>query len=155
LAPNQVQSYLQFIANAFIIHKVNRYDIIGKRIFEIGEKYYFENLGLRHSIWGYRLEDRAKILENAVYNHLLFKGYKVYVGKINQLEIDFIAEKDNEIAYYQVALTINDIKTLNREIKSLEEIPDNYPKTLITYEAFKGKSIRGIKNIDLSTFLLS
>jgi hypothetical protein len=155
MAPNQVQTYIQYLVNAFLVHKVARYDMIGKRIFEIGDKYYFENLGIRNGIWGYRIEDRGKILENAVYNHLLFKGYKVTVGKLNLSEIDFIAEKDGEKKYFQVALTINDTKTLEREFGNLININDNYSKTVITFDFFLGNTYEGINTIDLEQFLLS
>jgi uncharacterized protein len=155
MAANQVQTYVQYLVNAFLIHKVARYDMIGKRIFEIGDKYYFENLGIRNGIWGYRIEDRGKILENAVYNHLLFKGYTVMVGKLDQNEIDFIAEKNGEKSYFQVALTINDSKTMGREFGNLNAIADNYPKTVITYDGFSGNSHQGISAISLEQFLLS
>jgi predicted AAA+ superfamily ATPase len=155
IAPNQVQTYIQYLVNASLVHKVARYDMIGKRIFEIGDKYYFENLGIRNGIWGYRIEDRGKILENAVYNHLLFKGYKVTVGKLNLSEIDFIAEKDGEKKYFQVALTINDTKTLERDFGNLININDNYSKTVITFDFFSGNTYEGINTIDLEQFLLS
>lgn len=155
MAPNQVQTYIQHLVNAFLVHKVARYDLIGKRIFEIGEKYYFENLGIRHGIWGYRLEDRGKIMENAVYNHLLFKGYKIKVGMIGATEIDFIAEKDGEKQYIQVALTINEPKTMEREFGNLKNISDNYPKTVITMDAFTGNTYEGIATKDLRSFLMS
>jgi predicted AAA+ superfamily ATPase len=154
IAPNQVQTYIQHLVNAFLVHKVSRYDMIGKRIFEIGEKYYFENLGIRHALWGYRLEDRGKIMENVVYNHLIFKGYKVRVGTMGASEIDFIAEKDGEKLYIQVALTINDPKTLEREFGNLKSIADNYPKTVITLDSFSGSTVEGIAAIDLRSFLL-
>jgi predicted AAA+ superfamily ATPase len=155
MAPNQVQTYVKYLVNAFLVHKVVRYDMIGKRIFEVGDKYYFENLGIRNGIWGYRVEDREKILENAVYNHLLFKGYTVIVGKLNQNEIDFIAQKQGETFYFQVALTINDTKTLEREFENLSTISDNYPKTVITYDAFSGNTYEGIHTVSLEEFLLS
>lgn len=154
IAPNQVQTYIQHLVNAFLVHKVSRYDLIGKRLFEIGEKYYFENLGIRHGLWGYRLEDRGKIMENAVYNHLLFKGYKVNVGIMGASEIDFICEKEGEKQYIQVALTINDPKTMEREFGNLKSISDNYPKTVITMDTFTGNTYEGISNIDLRSFLL-
>lgn len=153
MAPNQVQTYIQHLTNAFLIHKVARYDLIGKRLFEIGEKYYFENLGIRHGLWGYRIEDLGKIMENAVYNHLLFNGYKVQVGVIGAAEIDFIGEKDGEKLYLQVALTINDTNTLEREFGNLKNIPDSYPKMVITMDAFSGNTHEGIKSIDLRSFL--
>jgi predicted AAA+ superfamily ATPase len=152
---NQVQIYSHYLISAFLVHKVPRYDMVGKRIFEIGEKYYFENIGIRNGIWGYRLEDRGKIIENVVYNHLLFKGYSVVVGVLNTNEIDFIAQKNGEKQYFQVALTINDIKTIEREFGNLKSIHDNYQKTVITLDAFSGHTHEGIKNISLEEFLLT
>lgn len=153
IAPNQVQVYIQHLVNAFIIHKVPRYDILGKRIFEIGEKYYFENLGIRNSIWGYRLEDRAKIIENVVYNHLLFKGYTVTIGNLGDKEIDFIAEKNAEKIYIQVALTLNEEKTIEREFGNLKAIPNHFPKIVVALDSFSGASYEGIKAISLREFL--
>ena len=152
---NQVQIYSHYLVSAFLIHRVARYDMIGKRIFEIGEKFYFENLGIRNGIWGYRVEDRGKIVENIVYNHLLFKGYSVVVGVLNVNEIDFIAEKNGEKRYFQVALTINDTKTMEREFGNLQNINDNYEKTVITLDSFSGNSYEGIKTTSLENFLLS
>ena len=155
IAPNQVQIYVQYLANAFLIHSVSRYDIQGKRVFEIGEKYYFENLGIRNAIWGFRAQDKGKIMENAVYNHLLFKGYKVFVGSNGTEEIDFYCEKDGEKRYIQVALNITEEKTLTREFGNLLKIKDNYPKLLITYDTFEGNTYEGIALQGLSTFLKS
>lgn len=155
IAPNQVQVYVHHLTNAFLLHKVSRYDMVGKRVFEIGDKYYFENLGIRNGIWGYRLEDRGKIMENLVYNHLRFRGYAVRVGILEDKEIDFIAEKDGEKIYVQVALSINEEKTLQREFGNLMAIDDNYPKMVITLEAFSGTSFKGIQLIDLKSFLIT
>jgi predicted AAA+ superfamily ATPase len=124
IAPNQVQVYLHHLENALIIHRVERYDIVGKRIFEIGEKHYFENLGIRNAIWGFRLEDRAKIVENVVYNHLVYKGYKVNIGVIQSGEIDFVCERKGEKLYVQVALTLNEEQTIEREFGNLLKIKD-------------------------------
>lgn len=154
MAPNQVQTYIQHLANAFLIHRVNRYDIVGKRVFEIGEKYYFENLGIRNALWGFRAEDRGKILENAVYNHLLTENYKVQVGIIADSEIDFIAEKNGEKMYIQATLTLNEEKTIEREFGNLLKIKDNYPKLLITMDKFSGNTFEGVKLTDLRTFLM-
>lgn len=155
MLPKQVQTYISYLTNAFLIHKVVRYDLIGKRVFEFGDKYYFENLGIRNGICGYRLEDRGKLLENAVYNQLLFKGFAVSIGKLDQLEIDFIAQKGGETHYFQVALTLNDPKTIEREFGNLVAIKDNYPKTVITFDAFSGNTYSGINAISLEEFLLS
>ncbi|MFN3757303.1 MAG: ATP-binding protein [Flavobacterium sp.] len=152
---NQVQIYSHYLNTAFLVHKVSRYDMVGKRIFEVGEKFYFENIGIRNGIWGYRIEDRGKIIENIVYNHLIFKGFAVVVGVLKTNEIDFIAQKDGEKLYFQVALTINDIKTIEREFGNLKSIQDNYQKTVITLDAFTGQTHEGIKSISLEEFLLT
>jgi hypothetical protein len=153
IAPNQVQLYIQYFINAFLLHKVPRYDLIGKRIFEIGEKYYFENTGIRNALWGYRPEDRGKVMENIVYSHLLYKGYKVHVGVLGTAEVDFVCEKNGEKHYLQVALTIHEKQTLEREFGNLMKIDDNYPKTVISFDMFKGNSYKGITTMDLRTFL--
>jgi uncharacterized protein len=152
---NQVQIYSHYLNTAFLVHKVSRYDMVGKRIFEVGEKFYFENIGIRNGIWGYRIEDRGKIIENIVYNHLVFKGFAVVVGVLKTNEIDFIAQKDGEKLYFQVALTINDLKTIEREFGNLKSIQDNYQKTVITLDAFTGQTHEGIKSISLEEFLLT
>ncbi len=153
IAPNQVQTYISHIVDAFIVHRVNRFDMVGKRIFEVGEKYYFENLGIRHGIWGYRPEDRGKILENVVFNHLLSQGCSVRIGILNKAEIDFVAEKEGEKHYYQVALSMLAPKTFEREYGNLIKIDDNYPKTVVTYDTFEGNTMQGIQHIDLRSFL--
>lgn len=155
IAPNQVQIYISYLTNAFIIRSVARFDIIGKRLFEVGEKYYFENLGIRNALWGYRLEDQGKILENAVYNHLAYCGYKISIGMLGAKEIDFIAEKNGEKKYVQVALRILEESTYEREFGNLLAIKDNYPKIVITLDAFSGNTVAGIQIVDLETFLLT
>ena len=154
IPPNQVQTYIGHLKSAFLIHQVQRYDIEGKRIFEIGEKYYFENLGIRNAIWGYRLQDAAKIMENVVYNHLISRGYKVKVGVIGvDQEIDFIAEKSGEKIYLQVALSLTEQKTIDREFGNLMKINDNYPKYIISKQNFYTNSNEGISVVDLRNFL--
>ncbi|MCX6188600.1 MAG: ATP-binding protein [Bacteroidetes bacterium] len=155
IPPNQVQIYLGYLMNAFLIQKVTRYDLIGKRLFEIGEKYYFENMGIRNGLWGYRIEDKGKILENVVYNHLLFQGYKVQVGILGAFEIDFICEKDGEKKYIQVALSLNEMQTMEREFGNLKKIQDNYPKMVITMDKFFGNTYEGILTMDIRSFLLT
>lgn len=151
--PNQVQTYVSHLLNAYIILDAKRYNIHGKRLFEIGEKYYFENLGIRNAIWGYRIEDRGKIVENLVFNHLRYLQYDVQVGALGDKEIDFIAVKNNELAYFQVALQLKQEKTIEREFGNLLEIQDNYPKYVITLDNFSGNTSQGIKVMTLSNFL--
>lgn len=153
IAPNQVQVYINYLTNAFLLHEVSRYDIIGKRIFEIGEKYYFENLGIRNALWGYRLEDRAKVLENVVYNHLRILGYEVKIGVLANEEVDFVCEKQGEKCYIQVALTLEEQKTIDREFGNLLKIKDNYPKYIVTRNGFEGNTHQGISVISLKEFL--
>ena len=153
IAPNQVQLYTQHLSQAFLIHQVKRYDIEGKRLFEIGEKYYFENLGIRNALWGYRLEDLGKIMENAVYNHLLLAGYAVDVGVLGDNEVDFVAEKKGEKVYVQVALSLYEEKTIQREFGNLQKIKDNYTKIVVTMDPFSGNSVEGVLAMDLRSFL--
>ena len=155
IAPNQVQVYVQHLVNAFLIHKVSRYDLIGKRLFEIGDKYYFENLGIRNGIWGFRLEDLDKIIENVVYNHLVYRGYDVKVGALGDKEVDFIGQKNSEKIYVQVALSLQDEKTIAREFGNLMQIADNYPKMVVSLSPFEGASYLGISTISLRNFLLT
>ncbi|MFM9825230.1 ATP-binding protein [Flavobacterium sp.] len=154
IASNQVQTYSDYLVNAFLIQRVSRYDLVGKRIFETGEKYYFENLGIRNALWGYRIEDRGKIMENIVYNHLLFRGYQVQVGNLGALEIDFVAQRGGEKLYVQVALSINESQTMEREFGNLKKINDNFPKMVITLDSFQGNTNEGIITTDLRSFLL-
>lgn len=149
----QVQNYAEYLANAFLIHKVPRYDIEGKRIFEIGEKYYFEDLGLRNALIGYRVQDRSKLLENTIFNHLQIAGLDVRIGGLNSQEIDFVAEKNGERIYVQATLTINEEKTLEREFDNLLKIKDNYPKYVVTMDEFEGNSFKGIQCLSLRAFL--
>ena len=150
---NQIQNYTQYLSNAFLIHRVERYDLIGKRIFEIGEKYYFENMGIRNIVIGYRLTDKAKILENLVYNHLLYRDYTVQVGYLGNNEIDFIGEKDHEKIYIQVALRIDNETTAQREFGNLLKIQDNYPKLVDTSDPYTGNSYEGIRHYPIREFL--
>ena len=147
-------NYLTFLENAYFIFKAKRKDIQGKKIFEIGEKYYFEDFGLRNSVLGFNISDINKIVENAVYLHLLINGYKIYVGKKGDKEIDFIAERKNEKLYIQVTTSLSDEKVIKREFGNLLEVKDNYPKMVVSYDEFSGSSsYMGIKHITLFEFL--
>lgn len=153
LAANQIQQYTSYLNNAYIIHHVNRYDITGKKIFEIGNKFYFENTGIRNAIVGYKVNDQHKILENVVYNHLLFMGYEVKVGVMSNLEVDFVAKRDGETNYIQVALKLDGSSTIEREFGNLLKIQDNYPKMVITNSDFSGNSYQGINHLYIRNFL--
>ncbi len=153
ISPNQIRNYTKYLSNAFVIHTVERYDIVGKRIFEIGEKYFFENIGIRNAIVGYKANDVAKVLENIVYNHLIYCGYKVKVGSINSKEIDFVCEKNNRIIYVQVCYKFEKQKTIDREFGNLLKIKDNHPKYVITADKFAGDDYKGISQVYIKDFL--
>jgi len=151
-----VISYLKALETSFLVHRVQRKEIGGLKIFEIGEKYYFEDMGLRNIIArSDPAGDRAKLMENAVYLSLLQRGYTVYVGKSDKGEVDFIAEKQEGPIYIQVCWRIENNETWNRETGRLMEIKDNFPKYIVSAEReLAGRNYRGIKIITLEDFLL-
>ncbi len=153
ISHNLILDYLNFLCEAFFLFKVKRNDLKGKKILEFGEKYYFEDLGIRHSIGGYKNDDIGKIIENAVFLHLLFNGYHVTVGKLNDLEIDFVAEKANQRLYVQVAFTIPDQKTREREFGNMLLIKDNFRKIVVSLDEIQVNSYEGIEHIYLRKFL--
>ena len=155
ISTSVIISYLKALSNAYIINKTQRLDVQGLKKFEIGEKYYFEDLGLRNCM--HRLDfgrDINKLMENSVYQHLRILGYDVYVGKLNNLEIDFVGVKDDNRIYVQVAYLIADEKTHEREFGNLMKIDNNYPKYVITMDSFNTSSnYNGILHIHLREFL--
>jgi predicted AAA+ superfamily ATPase len=153
IATSQIINYLNHLSNAFLIHKVNRLDIVGKRIFEIGEKFYFEDIGLRNAIFEYKQSDIAKLIENAVYNHLLYNDYDVKIGQVGQYEIDFVGKRKGEIIYVQVCYLLHEQSTIDREFGNLEKIKDNYPKIVVSMDEFAGNTREGIQHINLKDFL--
>ncbi len=126
--------------------------MIGKRIFDFGEKYFFEDLGIRNIIVGFKIQDKAKILENIVYNHLKFKGYETTIGAYEKNEIDFVCSKSNELLYVQVALELSNKETIDREFGNLLLIKDNYPKIVVTEEDFRGNTYEGIEQVYILDF---
>ena len=153
ISVSSVLDYLSFLSKAFFVSGVRRSDITGKQIFEIGEKYYFMDIGLRNVIAGFSPFDMGLIIENAVYNHLLINSYSVLVGKDKDREVDFICEKGGERKYLQVALRIEEEQTESREFGNLLAIPDNYPKYVITMDEYSGTSYQGIEHLSLRKFL--
>ena len=153
ISNNQILTYTDYLSNAFLIHRVPRYDVVGKRFFEVGEKYYFENTGIRNCIIGYKPDDLSKLLENVVYNQLIFKGYDVKVGSLRTQEIDFIATKNNETIYVQVALRLDSEKTIEREFGNLLQIKDNYPKMVVTMDEQFSNTYQGITHVPIRKFL--
>ena len=147
-------NYLKYLENAYFISSVKRKDIHGKKIFVTGEKYYFEDIGIRNIIGGYKPTDINKVLENIVYNHLCLNGYKVFIGKADENEIDFMAEKNNETAYFQVTYLFSGEQVVEREFGNLFKIKNNYPKYVISMDDFPMTSTyKGVKHISLIDFL--
>jgi uncharacterized protein len=153
VSPNVILNYISFLEEAFFVLKVNRTELRGKKIFEIGQKYYLEDLGLRHALLGYRPTDIGKILENIVYLHLRIAGYEVKVGQYQDKEIDFVCERGNEKIYVQVAYLLIDEKTIQREFGNLELIKDNYPKYVVTMDELTSGNRNGIEHIQVRKFL--
>ncbi|MDR1022211.1 MAG: ATP-binding protein [Prevotellaceae bacterium] len=155
IAPNQVNEYAMALSEAFIIHRVGRYDIDGKRLFERGEKYYFEDMGIRNVVAGYSPKDRAKRIENVAFNHLLFCGYEVKVGTIYANEVDFVCTKNGETLYVQVSVELSREETIEREFGNLLKIKDNYPKIVVSAEKSFENSYEGIEHVYIRDFLSS
>jgi predicted AAA+ superfamily ATPase len=148
-----VIDYLGYLEASFLIFKAKRTGIEGKKVFEIGEKYFFEDIGIRNAIVGYKTSDIHKILENVVYLHLRMAGYSVSVGLEGNKEIDFIAQKSGEKIYVQVAYLLTNEETINREFGNLLEIPDNFPKYVVTMdELAEISTIKGIIRMHVKDF---
>ncbi len=155
ISPNQVSEYANSLAEAFIVHRIGRYDIVGKKLFERGDKYFFENMGIHNAVAGYKPQDRAKRLENVVCNHLLFCGYDVKVGTLSPEEIDFVCTRGGETLYVQVAIELSNPETVTREFGNLLKIRDNYPKIVVSGERSFENSYEGIEHIYIRDFLSS
>ena len=141
-----VERYLEGLVESFFLYKASRYDIKGKQYLKTGEKYYVSDLGLRYFILGRKIGDYGHILENIVYLELIRRGYEVYVGKIDESEVDFVALNNNGRMYVQVCETLrdNDNKILERELKSLRKIDDNYEKLILTNDKMPLSNEEGI-----------
>lgn len=149
-----IDNYLSMLERAFIFYRAQRYDIKGKLYLKTQEKYYIVDNGIRNVLLGFRDGDYGHILENIVFLELLRRGYHVSIGKIGNLEVDFIATKTDRKVYFQVSASVLDDKTRERELKPLREIPDAYEKVLLTMDHSYIKDFEGIKNINIIDFLL-
>ena len=157
---NTVSAYVQALIDSYIVYKANRYDIKGKEFLKTQEKYYAVDIGLRYYMLGQGSgRDMGHILENVVYLELLRRGYEVYIGKYDDLEVDFVAKNSEETIYYQVALTTRDAlsgenSVLERELAPLKKISDNYPKYILTLDEDLDTDFDGIKKINVLDWLL-
>lgn len=155
LRPATIGNILDMLENAFIIYRADRYDVKGKAVLKSLEKYYLADTGLKNTIVGYTLENYGHSIENVVYLELLRRGYKVYVGKCDNKEIDFVAMKKEETRYFQVTESIVEEKTKEREIAPFYSTNDFYEKTIITMDKTYATNANGIKIVHLIDFLLS
>jgi len=149
-----VYNYLRYLLDSMIIRKAERYDIRGKKVLALYEKYYVADLGLRQIIKNTINTDFGKILENIVFNELLYRGYHIYIGKTNQGEVDFIAIRNNKKCYIQVTYLLSEPKTVEREFGAFKDIDDNFPKYVISTDPFD-MSRDGIQHLNLIDFLLN
>lgn len=150
-----VYSYLEKLEKAYLLHRCSRYDLQGKEILKTREKFYLADTSLRYSVLGYHSDTVASSLENVVYLELCRRGYTVYIGKIGEAEVDFVATRQNEKIYVQVTQRIDSEKTEKREYERLLEIRDNYPKYVLRTDEFVGGNYQGIITMHVADFLLS
>ena len=154
ISVHTVETYLESLTESYIFNKVSRYDIKGKKYLETGEKYYATDVTMRYALLGRKYMDLGHILENVVYLELLRRGYKVYVGKVGENEVDFVAENKEGRCYYQVAYTTREESTLARELDSLQKINDHYPKFILTMDLDPIVDYDGIRKINVLDWLL-
>ncbi|CAN5337811.1 ATP-binding protein [soil metagenome] len=153
MSPQIVLNYLDHLMQAFLIFNVKRMDVGGKKIFEINEKFYFEDWGIMNSIIGFANIDIGKIIENIVFIHLKINGFEVTVGKSGEKEIDFVCIKNGKKIYIQACYLISDEKVKKREFGNLLEIKDNYTKMVVSMDEYAPTNVKGILHIPLREFL--
>ncbi|MGN0072554.1 MAG: ATP-binding protein [Coriobacteriales bacterium] len=149
-----VERYLSAFIDSYILYRAPRYDVKGKQHLKTLEKYYVADIGLRSMLLGRKHADTGHILENVVYLELIRRGYSVYVGKVGDQEVDFVAESRDGLAYFQVAASVRDASTLQRELRVLQKIHDNYPKYLMTLDEDPSADFEGIRKINALDWLL-
>ena len=150
-----IERYLDALLESFLIYKAERYDVKGKMLLKTLEKYYVVDPGLRRHLLSGRSQDVGHVLENVVFLELLRRGYKVRIGKVGSLEVDFVAENSSGTEYYQVAATVRDTETLRRELAPLQKIHDHYPKFLLTLDEDPSDDFDGIRKLNAMDWLLS
>jgi len=153
LSVNTIYNYLKFFENACLIYPVKREDLKGKKILKYDEKYYLCDLGFRQAIIGNNQRDITRVIENIVYMELLRRGYEITIGKVDNLEVDFVCKKQNKPIYIQVSYLLASEETVEREFKPLKNISDNYPKYVVTMDD-ADMSHEGIEHLNLVDFLL-
>lgn len=152
-SPAMIDNCLSALCETYLFYKINRYDVKGKEILKTLEKYYAVDMGLRFFMLGAKTGDEGHILENLIFLELKRRGYEIYIGKVDDMEIDFVAIKDGAITYIQVALTVREESTLKRELKPLSSVKDSFPKILLTMDNFPVTYHNGIKQLYALDFL--
>ena len=150
-----IYNYIDALVSSFIIEKVNRYDVHGKEILKTQEKFYLADQGIQHAVFGYRNRNISGVLENIVYNELKRRGYLVYIGKLKDKEIDFIAERKNEKVYVQVTYKMENEQTIEREFGPLLAVQDHYPKYVVSMDDKFEDNLEGVKHVYLMDFISS
>jgi len=153
MSPQIVLDYLQYLENAFLVFKVKRTDLTGKKVFETSEKYYFEDIGIKNALAGENNFQINQVIENLIFNHLKIMGYEVNVGVLGDKEIDFICHKQGKKLYLQAAYLLPDEKVKEREFGNLLQINDNYRKVVVSLDKYAPKDYNGIEHIYLLDFL--
>ncbi|MBI4646860.1 MAG: ATP-binding protein [Bacteroidia bacterium] len=149
-----VMNYLGYLSSVYLLHKVSRYDIKGKSFLEIYDKYYLGDIALKSFLTGYKEKDIPGLLENIVFLKLKQSDYEVYIGKYDEYEIDFIAEKSGNRIYFQVCYLLSSAETVEREYKALRKIKDNYPKYVLSMDNLPETNTDGIIRMNIIDFLL-
>ena len=149
-----IEKYLTALKESYVIYQAKRFDIKGKQYLKTLDKYYVVDIGLRYMLLGKQAMDAGHILENIIYLELLRRSYDVYVGKVDSFEVDFVAQNQDGNHYYQVALTVREEATLNRELRPLQMLQDDYPKVLLTLDDDPPRDIDGIKILNARDWLL-
>ena len=151
-----ISSYIGYLEGAYVIKRVIRYDVKGKRLLESNDKYYLADHSLQYAVRDMKMTNMPGVLENIVHNDLVRRGYKVYVGKMGTKEIDFVAERINgsDKVYVQVCMRYGSIETIDREFSPLEDIKDHYPKYVVTMDTYWNEDRNGVIGIHLNDFLL-
>ena len=149
-----VEKYIAALLESYVLYQARRYDIKGKQYLKTLDKYYVVDIGLRRVLLGSKAMDVGHILENIVYLELLRRGYNVYVGKVNDLEIDFVASNERGQVYYQVSATVRNEEVLHRELAPLQQLSDNYPKYILTLDNDPEADYEGIRRINALEWLI-
>lgn len=154
ISPNTVGDYLEVLEESYVFYPVERYDVLGKQLLKMNQKIYIVDMGLRRHLLARKSYDLGFSLENIVYLELIRRGYSVNVGKVGSTEVDFVARKNDRLHYYQVTASLTDENTFNREITPLQNLHDNYPKTILTLDRFTLGDYDGIEVVNAVDWLL-